>query len=136
MQWSAEKNAGFTEGTPWLKVNPNYTSINAANQQDDPDSVRNFYKKLIALRKDPAYKETIVYGTLEPVWENRHNLMAYYRKGEKTLMVVGNYQNEVQEITLPSDCQDILLNNYADIIQNGNTIQMYGYQVLILELTK
>lgn len=136
MQWSAEKNAGFTEGTPWLKVNPNYTSINAANQQDDPDSVRNFYKKLIALRKDPAYKETIVYGALEPVWEDRHNLMAYYRKGEKTLMVVGNYQNEVQEITLPSDCQDILLNNYADITQNGNTIQMYGYQVLILELTK
>lgn len=136
MQWSAEKNAGFTEGTPWLKVNPNYTSINAANQQDDPDSVRNFYKKLIALRKDPAYKETIVYGALEPVWEDRHNLMAYYRKGEKTLLVVGNYQNEVQEITLPSDCQDILLNNYADITQNGNTIQMYGYQVLILELTK
>lgn len=136
MQWSAEKNAGFTEGTPWLKVNPNYTSINAANQQDDPDSVRNFYKKLIALRKDPAYKETIVYGALEPVWEDRHNLMAYYRKGEKTLMVVGNYQNEVQEITLPSDCQNILLNNYADITQNGNTIQMYGYQVLILELTK
>lgn len=136
MQWSAEKNAGFTEGTPWLKVNPNYTSINAANQQDNPDSVRNFYKKLIALRKDPAYKETIVYGALEPVWKDRHNLMAYYRKGEKTLLVVGNYQNEVQEITLPSDCQDILLNNYADITQNGNTIQMYGYQVLILELTK
>ena len=73
---------------------------------------------------------------MEPVWEDRHNLMAYYRKGEKTLMVVGNYQNEVQEITLPSDCQNILLNNYADITQNGNTIQMYGYQVLILELTK
>lgn len=134
MQWSAEKNAGFTEGTPWLKVNPNYTSINVADQQDDPDSVRNFYKKLIALRKNPDYKETIVYGALEPVWEDRHNLMAYYRKGEKTLLVVGNYQKEEQEITLPSAYKNILLNNYADIEQNGNTIRMHGYQVFIFEL--
>lgn len=51
-----------------------------------------FYKQLIALRKNPEYKETVVYGTLEPVWENRHNLMAYYRKADKTLLVVGNYQ--------------------------------------------
>ena len=58
MQWSGKENAGFTAGTPWLKVNPNYTSINAADQLDDPDSVRSFYKKLIALRKDPEYKET------------------------------------------------------------------------------
>ena len=134
MQWSCEKNAGFTEGKPWLKVNPNYTSINAASQQNDPDSVRNFYKKLISLRKDPAYKETIVYGAFEPVWEDRYNLMAYYRKGDKTLLVVGNYQNEEQEITLPSGYKNVLLNNYADIVQNENAIQMHGYQVLILEL--
>lgn len=134
MQWSAEKNAGFTEGEPWLKANPNYTSINAADQQNDPDSVRNFYKKLIALRKDPVYKETIVYGSFEPVWEDRHNLMAYYRKGDKTLLVVGNYQNEEQEITLPSGYKNVLLNNYADIVQNENAIQMHGYQVLILEM--
>lgn len=134
MQWSKEKNAGFTDGTPWLKANPNYTTINAADQQDDPDSVRSFYKKLIALRKDPAYKETVVYGELEPVWEERHNLMAYYRKGDKTLLVVGNYQNEEQEITLPGEVKNILLNNYQDVAQNGNTIRMHGYQAFILEL--
>ena len=134
MQWSKEKNAGFTDGTPWLKANPNYTTINAADQQDDPDSVRSFYKKLIALRKAPAYKETVVYGELEPVWEERHNLMAYYRKGDKTLLVVGNYQNEEQEITLPGEVKNILLNNYQDVAQNGNTIRMHGYQAFILEL--
>ena len=64
MQWSAEINAGFTTGKPWLKVNPNYISINAADQQEDPDSVRSFYKKLIALRKSPEHKETMLYGTL------------------------------------------------------------------------
>ena len=69
MQWTYGANAGFTTGKPWLKVNPNYTDINAAAQQDDPDSVRSFYKQLIALRKNPEYKETVVYGALEPVWE-------------------------------------------------------------------
>lgn len=134
MQWSDAENAGFTTGTPWLKVNPNYTSINAADQQNDPDSVRSFYKKLIALRKHPDYKETVVYGALEPVWEDRHNLMAYYRKGEKTLLVIGNYQKKEQDIELPCAYKKVLLNNDAKLIQNGNTIQMNGYQVLILEM--
>ena len=62
MQWSDESNAGFTTGTPWLKVNPNYQSINAAAQMGEEDSVYTFYKKLIALRKSPVYQETIVYG--------------------------------------------------------------------------
>lgn len=134
MQWSDEANAGFTTGTPWLKVNPNYTSINAAAQQDDPDSVRSFYKKLIALRKDPEYKETVVYGTLEPVWEDRHNLMAYYRKGSQTLLVAGNYQKEEQSVTLEGGYKKILLNNYQELIQEGSTLKLQGYQVLVLEV--
>lgn len=134
MQWSDEANAGFTTGTPWLKVNPNYTSVNAAAQQDDPDSVRSFYKKLIALRKDPEYKETVVYGTLEPVWEDRHNLMAYYRKGSQTLLVVGNYQKEEQSVTLDGGYKKILLNNDQELIQEGSTLKLQGYQVLVLEV--
>ena len=105
MQWSDEENAGFTTGKPWLRVNPNYTSINARAQINDPNSVFSFYKQLIALRKNPEYKETVVYGALEPMWEDRHNLMAYYRKGDKTLLVVGNYQKKEQTITLPAACK-------------------------------
>ena len=134
MQWSDGANAGFTTGTPWLKVNPNYTAINAAAQLSDPDSVWSFYKKLIALRKNPSYKETIVYGTLEPVWEKRHNLMAYYRKGDKTLLVIGNYQQKEQEVILPSECRKVLLNNYPDMVMENNVLKLNGYQVLILEL--
>ena len=130
MQWTDEANAGFTTGTPWLKVNPNYPSINAAAQVNDADSVYSFYKKLIALRKDPVYKETIVYGALEPVWEERHNLMAYYRRGERTLLIVGNYQKEAQEIQLPANCQKVLLNNYREPAEDGQTIRLQGYQVL------
>lgn len=134
MQWSDEANAGFTAGTPWLKVNPNYTTINAASQVDDPESVWNFYKRLIALRKDPDYKETIVYGALEPVWKERHNLMAYYRKGDKTLLVAGNYQREAQEVVLPGMYRKVLLNNYGDIAEDNGKIRLFGYQVLILEM--
>lgn len=134
MQWSDEENAGFTAGMPWLKVNPNYTEINVSSQQDDPDSVRSFYKKLIALRKNAEYKETVVYGALEPVWEDVHNLMAYYRKGEKTLLVIGNYQKEEQSVTLPSPCKSILINNYHNVAQKDNTLTLRGYQVLVLEM--
>lgn len=134
MQWSDEANAGFTTGTPWLKVNPNYRTINAASQLEDPDSVRSFYKALIALRKSPEYKETVVYGELTPLWEEQHNLMAYSRKGDKTLYVIGNYQNEEQSVTLPSPCKKVLLNNCPDLQMEADTIRLHGYQVLILEM--
>ena len=75
-----------------------------------------------------------MYGVLEPLWEERHNLMAYYRKSDKTLLVVGNYQKAEQEITLPAAYKKVLLNNYADITEENNTIRLYGYQVLILEM--
>lgn len=134
MQWSDEINAGFTTGTPWLKVNPNYTKINAAAQLDDADSVWHFYQKLIALRKNPAYKQTIVYGKLEPVWEEMHNLMAYYRKDDKTLLVIGNYQRKEQSITLPSPYSQVLLNNYKEVMEENGIIRLQSYQVLILEM--
>lgn len=134
MQWTDQPNAGFTTGTPWLKVNPNYTSINAAAQTDDPYSVRNFYKQLIALRKNPAYKETIVYGSLEPVWEDRHNLMAYYRKGETNILVIGNFQNEEQTVELPSAVKKVLLNNDRSLKLEQKTLLLNGYQAVILEL--
>lgn len=134
MQWTGEENAGFTAGTPWLRVNSNYTALNVEKETIDPNSVLNFYKKLIALRKDPEYKETVVYGALEPFMEDRHNLMAYYRKGDKTLLVVGNYQWDEQEITLPSECKKVLINNYPDMVLDGNSVKLHGYQVLVVEL--
>lgn len=134
MQWTGEENAEFTAGTPWLRVNSNYTAINVEKETIDPNSVLNFYKKLIALRKDPEYKETVVYGALEPFMEDRHNLMAYYRKGDKTLLVVGNYQWDEQEITLPSECKKVLINNYPDMVLDGNSVKLHGYQVLVVEL--
>ena len=134
MQWTGGENAGFTAGTPWLRVNPNYTSINVEDERKDPVSVFHFYRQLIALRKNPEYKETVVYGALEPFMEDRHNLMAYYRKGDKTLLVAGNYQWEEQEITLPAACKKVLINNYPDVVMDGAAVKLHGYQVLVMEL--
>ena len=134
VQWNAEKNAGFTQGTPWLMVNPNYTEINVAAQEQDENSVLSFYKELIALRKNPEYKETFVYGDVIPFEEDRHNLMAYHRKGEKDLLVLGNFQKEEQKVTLPSEGKNILLNNYPNAEIAGNQVKLKDYQVLVIEL--
>ncbi len=134
MQWDDGENAGFTTGKPWLRVNPNHTAINAAAQRNDPDSLWSFYKELIALRKDPVYGETIVYGSLEPVWEERHNLMAYYRRGERLLLVIGNFQKQEQSVTLSSDYKKTLINNEKGLERKGRGLVLKGYQALVLEL--
>lgn len=136
-QWDDSENAGFTTGTPWLKVNPNHTTINLKAEQADENSVFYYYKKLIALRKDPEYKDVVVYGELIPFMEDRHNLMAYYRKNdEKTLLVIGNYQTEEQDVALPTGIKKVLLNNYPDLKTNGNTITLQNYHAVVLEMEK
>ena len=134
MQWNTEENAGFTSGKPWLMLNPNYKEINVAAQIHDEDSVFSYYKKLIALRKNPEYAETVVYGEVVPYLEDTHNLMAYYRKGDKDLLVIGNFQSEEQAIVLPSACKKVLLNNYPDVQMNDTSLILHSYQALILEL--
>lgn len=134
MQWNSQPHAGFTTGTPWLPLNPNYLAINAEEQMADPDSLWHFYQKLISLRKNPLYRETIVYGSLVPFLREQKNLMAYYRKGEKTLLVLGNYQKKAQSVPLPSRSYQILLNNDPDIREENGSILLQGYQVLVLEI--
>ncbi len=134
-QWNSEENAGFTKGKPWLETNPNYTRINLESQKNDPDSVYQYYRSLIALRKNPEYKETIIYGDLVPVWEDQKNLMAFYRRSEdKTLLVIANYQAETRTITLEADYKQILLNNYKELAASDREITLACYQALILEM--
>lgn len=134
MQWDSSENAGFSSGKPWLNVNPNYKEINVNNQLNNPDSLLSFYKELIALRKHPQYKETIVYGELIPYLEDRHNLMTYLRKGEKTLLVIGNFQTGPQDIPLPKACKKVLLNNYPEADITDCILHLKNYQAVVLEL--
>lgn len=134
VQWDNSVNAGFSEEQPWLPVNPNYKQINVASQIQDPESLLSYYKKLTALRKNPVYKETLVYGNFVPYMEDRHNLMAYYRKGDKTLLVLGNFQKAPQTVKLPAPYKEILLNNYPALKITEDSVVLDDYQAVILEL--
>ena len=116
-------------------MNPNYTEINAEEQMGREDSVFAFYKEMIALRKNETYKECIVYGEQVPVFTELHNVMAFYRKGEdKTLLVIGNYQNEERELELSEEVKNVVVNNYKEAEINGKNLKMKGYQFLVLEV--
>jgi len=133
VQWDSSKNAGFTTGTPWLPLNPNYKKINVAEQEKDPESVLSYYKKLTALRKNPEYKETMVYGDFVPFMADEDRLMAFYRKGEKTLLILGNYRKEERELELPAPVKKLVLSNAEPRI-TGRKITLSGYEATILEL--
>ena len=133
MQWDNSKNAGFTTGTPWLPLNPNYKKINVAEQEKDTESVLSYYKKLTALRKNPEYKETMVYGDFVPFMADEDRLMAFYRKGEKTLLILGNYRKEERELELPAPVKKLVLSNAEPRI-TGRKITLSGYEATILEI--
>ena len=134
-QWDDSENAGFTFGTPWLPLNPNYTAINLAAQREDPDSVWNFYRKLIRLRNDPAWRETVVYGRLEPYLPEQTNLMAYFRRSAaQTLLVLGNFQNAPQSAALPGPVGEVLINNIHTFRQESGTMYLEPWQFVVLEI--
>ena len=114
MQWSEEPNAGFTTGTPWLPVNPNYVSINARQALADPNSVFYHYQKLIALRKRlPVFRE----GTFTLLEPDSTQLFAYTRDTEDAqLLVVCNFYGAETEVPAPDAGAEyrLLLANYAD----------------------
>lgn len=136
VQWSDEENAGFSTHEPWMIVNPNYKEINLAKQKDDSNSVYAFYKKMIALYKDPAYHETLTFGRFEPYMRETKNLIAYYRRGEgQTLLVLANFQNEPQTVMLPEAAGNVILNNCASVeLDDDGRIRLGGYQAVMIEL--
>lgn len=113
MQWSHEKEAGFTTGKPWLKVNPNYTEINVEDQLKDEDSVLHFYKKLFALRKSEAYRETLIFGRFVPAFEANEDVFAFYRESESgdRIFIAANFGKEEKMLTLPEKNYTVLLTN-------------------------
>lgn len=117
MQWDASDNGGFTSGTPWLQVNKNYKTINAAAQVNDPDSVFAYYKKLIALRHT---NEVMVNGVYDVLIPDHPRIYAYTRTlGDKQLLVLCNDSDT--NAAIPAEIQEkihaaknILIQNYKD----------------------
>lgn len=101
MQWNESDHAGFTSGTPWIKVNPNYREINAAKEMADPDSVFHYYQKLISLRKQ---EKVMVYGTYRLLEAEHEKLYVYSRTlGEEKLLVICNFTEEEVAYELPEE---------------------------------
>ena len=135
-QWDTSENAGFTTGKPWLMVNPDYKRINVASQINDPNSVLSYYKKLTALRKNPEYSETVVYGKTVPYLPEIERLMAFKRVGDnQTLLVLGNFSTKPQTVKLPSKCKKVVLNNVENVEFVSDTeIKLEGYQAVVIEI--
>lgn len=124
MQWDDSENAGFTTGKPWINVNPNYKKINAKEQLTREDSVFNYYKKLISLRKE---HEIIVYGDYELLLPDDEDLFVYLRRLNNNIILVAcNFSENTRKF----DYNDIgngriLINNYKDINLNDMKLRPF-----------
>ncbi len=131
VQWDDTEQAGFTTGTPWIPVNPNYKEINAKSETADPDSVFHYYKKLIALRKE---NPIMVYGKYEPLMEDSEELFVYTRTlDDKKLLVVCSFTDQDTVFTIPeefvgSSC--MIANMENDYSKSDITIRPYEAFVL------
>lgn len=132
MQWNDEENAGFTQGTPWLKVNPNYTEIHAAAQVNDGDSVFACYRKLVHLRKEyPVFVD----GDFRLLLEDDENIFAYTRTNKDSrLLVICNFYDRTVSFSLEEDISDmeLLATNYRETGSAG-TLRPYEARMLYLK---
>ena len=130
-QWDDSAYAGFSAVEPWIMVNPNYKEINAKKQVDDPESVFNYYRKLIALRKE---KEIIVYGTYDLLLPESEEIYMYTRTlGEEKLLVVCNFSEKEVAVEIPEEFRkgSYLIANYPEgEIKEQMTIRPYEAFVL------
>jgi len=130
-QWDATTNAGFTTGNPWLKVNPNFTLINAEAQEKDPNSCLNYFRKCVLLRKQ---NKILVYGKYELVDENNAKVYSYTRElnGKKWLIAL-NFTKDNATFTTSFKLNNakVLLDNYIENSSNG---RLKPYEAVIYEL--
>ena len=139
MQWTSGENGGFTKGTPWLKVNPLFKDVNVEAQEQDPDSVLNYYRKLVALRKSDELKEVFTYGEFLPEYENVDGVMAFYRKDEsKCILVAANFGKDAVTIKLKSEIEKVWLSNRIDgtVDCEKDSLNLRSCEVVVLELER
>jgi len=118
-QWDSSNNAGFSTGTPWIKVNPNYKTINAAAEENDANSCLNYFRKIVKLRKD---NPVLIYGKYELLDKTNPNVYAYTRTLDgKKFLVLLNFTSKTSSVNTTIDLSKakILIDNYTDVSTNG-----------------
>ena len=136
MQWNARPGAGFTNGTPWIMINPNYTQINAEEQTARKDSVFHYYQKLIRLRKS---HEIIVYGSYELLLPDDPDLYIYTRElNSEKLLIICNFTEAEKEFSLPEgwlpEKMEHLIGNYCRTAAQ-KTMTLMPYETLVYCMT-
>ena len=132
MQWNSSNFAGFSDVTPWFPVNPNYKTINVAQQQQDPNSILNFYKALIKLKKS---QDIFTYGTFNLVDSENSQVFAYTRELDgQSVLIVGNLTNQEAKLYFDMNVieENILLHNYKSNTIDFENIQPYEAFVIKL----
>lgn len=135
MQWDAGENGGFSGAEPWISMNPNHKTINAASQVDDPDSIFAHYRKLIALRKQ---YDVIANGDFAPLDMAHPSVLAYARRTDREdLVVINNFYRKEVDWTCPVDLDGFtcLLSNYADS-RAETKLHLRPYESLVLYRAK
>ena len=116
VQWTGEENAGFTTGKPWFFVNPNYPQVNAQAEEEDPQSILNFYRQCLALRKE---SDTLLWGSYREYFPRSRWLYMYERewRGERILVVV-SFSKKERRFHLPRgytwEGAQLLLDDYGE----------------------
>ncbi|MBC2579504.1 alpha-glucosidase [Clostridium sp. DJ247] len=133
MQWDDSENAGFTIGTPWIKVNPNYKNINAKLQINDKDSIFNYYKKLIKIRKENS---VVVYGNYDLILEEHPHIYAYTRTGDnEKLLVICNFTENNTIFQLPNNVvyntKKLLISNYNVDSDDLEKLELKPYEARV-----
>lgn len=129
MQWDSTPHAGFTAAKPWLAENPNYPDCNVKKQEQEAQSVLKFYRRMIKLRKDSAYRDTLIYGSFEGIETQAAEDFYYRRKSkEQEVLVIINYSNRKRPLCCDISSYEILLDNYEG--EEVNILQ--PYQALVL----
>ncbi len=135
MQWDDSANGGFTTGTPWMRVNGNYKTINVAREEQDDSSVLSYYRKLIALRKSEEWKETFVYGTFQPAYEEEEKLFGFYRTGQgQQALILANFGEEKLELNLKEQVEKALLANQGSPLLVGNSLTLRPCEAVVLQV--
>lgn len=132
MQWSSDLYSGFSTSTPWIEVNENYTDINASVQVGNKDSVLEYYRKLIYLRKESTYRDLIEKGTFELIEEKNTSVFGYIRKyQEKELLILCNFYEEEVKLSSEYEYSNLVLSNYP---QNKKKVsKLRPYEAIVIE---
>lgn len=134
MQWNDNEYGGFSKTTPIIKMNDNYNEVNVKNQQNNPDSILNYYKKAINLRKQPKILETILVGDLVLVDENHPDLFNFIHQGKTKILCVANFRDYEIKYDLIHEIQDVLLHNYEDKKLNKNKLILRPFECYLFEI--